>query len=69
MKFTVNEERICPKCGKGYRAHPALSRKDNNTLICPDCGIREALEGIGIDAEEQEEILNIIHRNEILKTV
>ena len=42
---------------------PALSRTDNETLICPDCGIREALESIGISKEEQEKIISIIHRN------
>lgn len=41
----------------------ALSRTDNKTLICPDCGIREALESMGISKEEQEKIISIIHRN------
>ena len=54
---------ICPKCGQAYTGHPALSRTDNATLICPDCGTREALESIGVDAEEQEEILATIHRS------
>ena len=34
----------CPKCHKHYRGHPALSREDNKTKICPECGQREALE-------------------------
>ena len=34
---------------------------DNQTYICPDCGTREALESIGIDRKEQEEILATIH--------
>lgn len=34
----------CPKCGHTYQGYPALSRVDNRTEICPDCGIREALE-------------------------
>lgn len=34
---------ICPKCGYEYTGRPALSRKDNRTEICPDCGMREAL--------------------------
>lgn len=38
------EERVCPSCGKVYYEHPALSRKDNKTLICPACGQKEALE-------------------------
>lgn len=47
----------CPLCGKLYDEHPALSRKDNKTLICPTCGTREALENIGIIGEEQNKIL------------
>ncbi len=54
--------RICPKCGRKYRGAPALSREDNETLICPDCGTREALESIGVDESEQEQILETIHR-------
>jgi len=53
---------ICPKCDKAYHGYPALSRKDNATLICPDCGVREALEGMGISVEEQDSILETIHR-------
>lgn len=63
MKGNVHPIRFCPKCGQGYTLPPALSREDNETLICPDCGIRESLEFIGLPAEEQEKILNIIHEN------
>ena len=64
MEKTVStEERICPICGKSYIGHPALSRTDNETLICPDCGTRQALASIGVDEKEQEEILATIHRN------
>ena len=55
--------RICPKCGTAYSEHPALSRVDNTTLICPDCGTREALASIGVDETEQEEIVATIHRS------
>ena len=48
-------------CGKVYRAHPALARYDNETMICPDCGIREALASIGCNDEEQLRILDTIH--------
>jgi len=54
---------ICPKCGQQFTGHPALSRRDNKTLICPDCGTREALESIGVDVKEQEKILATIHRS------
>ena len=33
---------VCPICGKDYDKHPAISRKDNKTKICPDCGVGEA---------------------------
>ena len=36
--------RKCPACGRIYRDYPALSRRDNKTEICPECGVREALE-------------------------
>lgn len=36
--------RTCPRCGRRYTAPPALSRTDNKTEICPDCGVQEALE-------------------------
>ena len=54
---------VCPKCGQPYKGRPALSRYDGKTLICPDCGVREALESIGVDINEQEEILAAIHRS------
>jgi hypothetical protein len=38
--------------------------RDNSGPICPDCGTREALESIGVGADEQERILNTIHRHQ-----
>ena len=52
---------VCPRCGKEYRGRAALSRTDNVTLICPDCGTREALESIGVNPIEQEQIIDRIH--------
>ena len=60
MKEQVFEKRTCPKCGRTYTERPALSRNDNNTLICPDCGTLEALEAAGIPKEKQEKVLEII---------
>ena len=34
---------VYPRCGCTYQGLPALSREDNKTLICSDCGTREAL--------------------------
>ena len=59
----ITEIKICPRCGKAYHGSPALSRIDNETLICPDCGTREALDSIGVKPSEQEEILETIHRS------
>lgn len=36
------KKRICPKCGKKYSEHAAISRIDNKTEICPTCGLTEA---------------------------
>ena len=36
----------CPKCGGPLRDRPALSRRDNKTDICADCGYKEAMEDI-----------------------
>ena len=38
------EARVCPICGGAYTEPPALSRKDNKTEICSDCGMKEALD-------------------------
>lgn len=55
--------KICPRCHKAYRGVPALSRADGQMLICPDCGTREALDSIGVEPAEQEQILDSIHRS------
>ena len=34
----------CPICGRTYTDHPAISRADNKTEICPRCGINEAID-------------------------
>ena len=54
--------KICPSCGGPLTAHPALSRRDNKTQVCPDCGIREALSDFGMDEEEQEEIISLVNQ-------
>lgn len=40
----IFEIQRCPKCGMEFTEYPALSRVDNETEICPECGVREALE-------------------------
>lgn len=62
MKNNVTRLSICPRCGKPFTEAPALSRLDNESLICPDCGTREALDSIGVSPEEQDAIIQTIHR-------
>lgn len=63
MKNNVIRIAVCPICGRTYHGVPALSRIDNETLICPDCGTRQALQSIGVDSAEQEQIIETIHRH------
>lgn len=51
------EARKCPHCGKFYTAAPAISRKDNQTPICPACGTLEALDELNISEEEKAKIM------------
>ena len=37
---------ICPKCNKSYERLLAVSRKDNRTMICDECGTMEALNSL-----------------------
>ncbi len=37
-------EKTCPNCQRKYTDHPAISRIDNKTEICPDCGTKEAMQ-------------------------
>lgn len=38
---------ICPKCNKRYAKNKgALSRRDNKTEICSECGYKEAIEDL-----------------------
>lgn len=43
-KLIASTDSECPCCGGSLTAHPALSRRDNKTAICPACGVREAME-------------------------
>ena len=47
----------CPKCGHTYQGYPALSRVDNRTEICPDCGICEAMEDAGLGPWTRKEVM------------
>lgn len=64
METRTTEFKICPKCGRNYKAPSAISRVDNKTPICPTCGTREALEGLGIKNDEIERIIETIPKFE-----
>ena len=54
--------RQCPKCGEWYGERPAVSRIDGSD-ICPDCGIREAMDSMGVDPEEAERVVDVVKRH------
>ena len=44
MNKTIAElMNVCPKCKREIKGEPAISRRDNNTEICSNCGTAEAL--------------------------
>lgn len=52
MKSTEKGTKICPLCHAEYHGSSALSRIDNATMICPDCGTRQSLENMNLPPEE-----------------
>ena len=49
----------CPRCKKDKlrkpKAHNALSRRDNKTYICSDCGVSEAMFDFTVHSSLQTE--------------
>lgn len=64
MKTNDNLSKICSRCGKSYKGYPVISRVDNQTPICPECGTREALENLGLPPNEIERIISKIPKTE-----
>lgn len=54
IKVTENSDNIklCPICGFEIDKYPAISRKDNKTKICSNCGVLEALEAFNTSMKE-----------------
>ncbi len=44
IKDDNKSKKICPSCKKVYTEYPAISRKDNKTLMCSECGMKEIQE-------------------------
>lgn len=42
--YNKNKIKICPYCKQFIIGYPAISRRDNKTEICSNCGIIEALQ-------------------------
>jgi len=59
MKSIKDTLTLCPKCNirfYSYEAvgrYPAMSRRDNATMICPECGLDEALEDFTIKGDQE----------------
>ena len=56
---------ICPKCGREYNCPPAISREDNETEICPVCGVVESLVPLQINDDEKERLIAEAEQAEI----
>lgn len=39
-----NIVRVCPECKKEFTGYGSISRKDDKTIICPECGVIQAIE-------------------------
>lgn len=54
----MKNKQVCPICKKEYIGIPALSRRKKQLMICPDCGMLEALDDarimIGPDLSDEE---------------
>lgn len=42
--YYLGVAKICPRCKNYIQGYPAISRVDNRTEICSNCGTLEALE-------------------------
>jgi len=45
---------VCPRCGDYREDYPALSRTDNTTDVCSECGVMEALESFSSSLMPQD---------------
>ena len=44
--YYIGLTKVCARCGNAIIGYPAISRKDNKTEICSNCGTLEALEDL-----------------------
>lgn len=58
--------KICPKCGRSFERLLALSRTDNKTMICDECGTVEALDSLPqgmLTPQERAQIIAVTTAN------
>lgn len=55
---------VCAKCKKEFDYPPAVSRTDNESVLCRVCSASEALEAAGMSDEEMEHILAEVSSHE-----
>jgi len=61
----VKTKTTCLRCMNEYSEHPAISRRDNKTEICSQCGTEEALIDAGfrsVDLKEKDFVNKIYDR-------
>ena len=63
MKDNVIRMAVCPLAAGPTTALLRFPERTTETLICPDCGTRQALQSIGVEPSEQEQIIETIHRH------
>lgn len=61
-RYSVKDKtlKVCPTCGKKILSDSiALSRKDNKTIICSKCELKEALDEYSAKPKQSEEKKNV----------
>ena len=59
LKINMEKEnKKCPRCGKKISKYPALSRRDNKTNVCSECGSGEALIDLAMNSSSFSKNLN-----------
>lgn len=62
--YTPYDKHFCPRCKQEYYGFPAISRVDNKTEICPECGTREAFIFFGFPESDLKEVLVVLRKQQ-----
>lgn len=66
--YYIGLTKVCARCGNAIIGYPAISRKDNKTEICSNCGTLEALEKVIEYKKEGEKVKILKSVTEKLRT-